>query len=216
MSEPVELRHNKVRLALWPLAEGEGTPLLLLNGLAERSPVAVPTEASAWTGPVFALDVTGHGASSHSVGGGYTAEQLLGDVDAALAHLGPAAIWGRGLGGYLATLAAGARSDIVRGAVVGDGPGLAGGGPSQTSAAWVSPVGSRSDGVDPYAALELSQDPRPPDYVMTFARIALLNSEQPHPLVVAARHRPPWLAAVADEPGVAVVDSVAEGLGLLG
>ena len=52
----------------------------------------------------------------------------MGDVDAALAHLGPSTVLGRGLGAYIALLIAGARPDLVRGAVLADGPGLVGGG----------------------------------------------------------------------------------------
>ena len=36
------LRHAKVELALHTLREGEGRPLLLLHGLGERTPAAVP------------------------------------------------------------------------------------------------------------------------------------------------------------------------------
>ena len=37
-----------------------------------------------WPGPVLGLDFTGHGASTLPVGGGYTSEILVGDVDAVL------------------------------------------------------------------------------------------------------------------------------------
>ena len=57
-------------------ATGTGRPLLLLHGLGERSPTAVPDHLAAWPGPVWALDFTGHGASSVPRGGGYTAEML--------------------------------------------------------------------------------------------------------------------------------------------
>ena len=49
------------------------------------------------------------------------------------AHLGPATLHGRGLGAYVALLTAGARPDLVRGAVLDDGPGLAGGGAEPTT-----------------------------------------------------------------------------------
>ena len=52
----------------------------------------------------------------------------MGDADVALAHLGAATVLGRGLGAYVALLIAGARPHLVRGAVLCDGPGLAGGG----------------------------------------------------------------------------------------
>ena len=101
------LAHVKVRLALHELRDGEGRPLLLLHGLGEHTPSAVPQAAASWPGPVLGLDLTGHGRSSRAPGGGYTAEILMADVDAALAHLGPATLLGRGLGGYVGLLIAG-------------------------------------------------------------------------------------------------------------
>src|SRR5437660_12565530 len=105
MSAITTLRHGKVELALHELRAGTGRPLLLLHGLGERSPEKVPADAEAWDGPVYALDFTGHGASSITIGGGYTPEILMADVDAALMHLGSATVLGRGLGGYVALLA---------------------------------------------------------------------------------------------------------------
>ena len=53
MSVRVErLRHVKVDLALHALREGAGRPLLLLHGLGERTPAAVPPELASWPGPV--------------------------------------------------------------------------------------------------------------------------------------------------------------------
>ena len=107
MTSTVELRHNRVCLALHQLRAGGGRPLLLLHGLGERTPDEPPTYVDNWAGPVFGLDFTGHGASTKPRGGGYTAEILMGDVDAALAHLGAVTILGRGLGAYIGLLAAG-------------------------------------------------------------------------------------------------------------
>ena len=121
------LRHNKIDLALRRLREGDGTPLLLLHGLGEASPEHPPQWAQRWVGPVVALDFTGHGDSTVPPGGGYTAEILLADADVALAELGSATVVGRGLGAYIALMLAGARPRQVRGAVLCDGPGLAGG-----------------------------------------------------------------------------------------
>ncbi|HEX6421715.1 MAG TPA: hypothetical protein VFZ77_24645, partial [Acidimicrobiales bacterium] len=58
---------------------------------------------------------------------------------------------------------------------------------------------------DPYALLELSRDVRPPDYATTYARQAATLSDLDTPLAVAAVVRPPWLAAVAAEPGAVTV-----------
>ena len=132
------LRHNKVDLALHRLAAGTGTALLLLHGLGEASPTLVPAWASAWPGAVYALDFTGHGRSTVPPGGGYTAEIILADADVALAELGTATLVGRGLGAYVALMLAGARPQHVRGAVLADGPGLAGGAIGPTSQSFVS------------------------------------------------------------------------------
>src|SRR5699024_3487118 len=122
--------HVRVRLALHRLRDGHGRPLLLVHGLGERTPDALPERFAPWPGPVWGLDLTGHGSSTVPAGGGYTAERLMADVDHALAHLGPSTVVGRGLGAYLATLVAGGRPDLVVGAVLDDGPGMAGGGPA--------------------------------------------------------------------------------------
>jgi pimeloyl-ACP methyl ester carboxylesterase len=202
MTGTVTLRSNKVSLALHPLRDGDGRPLLLLHGLGERSPDAVPGHLAAWPGPVWALDFTGHGASSIPAGGGYYAEVLMADADAALAHLGQATVVGRGLGAYVALLLAGSRPEAVRGAVLDDGPGLTGGGSGPTTPYVLGePLTARAT-PDPYALLELSQDVRPPDYATTYARQASTLSGLDTALVVCAVVRPPWLAAVAAEPGV--------------
>ena len=206
----VTLRHNKIDLALHRLrgpasAGADDRPLLHLHGLGERSPAAVPPHLAAWPGPVWALDFTGHGASTVPRGGGYFCELLMADVDTALAHLGPATVYGRGLGAYVALLIAGARPDLVRGAVLDDGPGLAGGGVEPgTPFVLGVPLGA-SGPPDPYALLELSHDVRPPDYATSYARQAATLSDLDRPLAVAAVVRPPWLAAVAAEPGAVTV-----------
>ena len=207
---PTVLRHNRVDLALHEVRPGDGRPLLLLHGLGERSPDAVPSWLDGWTGPVAALDFTGHGDSTIPTGGGYTAELLLADADAALAELGQATIFGRGLGAYIALQLAGARPADVVGAVLADGPGLAGGATSPTSQSFF--VLPQADGPpDPYALAELSRDLRPPDYAATFVRLAVAGSRLEEPITVAAVFRPPWLEAIAAEPGVAQ-SSIAEGL----
>lgn len=200
------LTHVKVQLALHQLRPGSGRPLLLLHGLGERTPDAAPAFTTGWPGPVLGLDLTGHGRSSRAPGGGYTAEILMADVDAALAHLGPATLVGRGLGAYIALLIAGARPDLVVGAVLCDGPGLAGGGPAPHSPSVVvaapGPEGDAERTPDPLALAELANDVRPDDYATTYARQALQFSGREVPIAVAAVVRPPWLAAVVAEPGV--------------
>ncbi len=202
MSTVATLVHGKVRLALHHLREGEGRALLMLHGLGDHAPSVVPGWAEAWPGPVAALDFTGHGASTVPKGGGYTAEMLLADADAALAALGRATVVGRGLGAYIALQLAGARAGDVRGAVLTDGPGLAGGATQPTSPSFVA-LAPRSTSPDPYALLEMSRDLRPPDYATVFVRMAVEHSGLHEPLTVSAIVRPPWLAAVTSEPGVA-------------
>ncbi len=203
MNTVTMLTHNRVQLALHHLGDGPGRALLLLHGLGEASPASVPDWAEAWPGPVRALDFTGHGRSTVPAGGGYGAEIMLADADAALAALvehGPITVVGRGLGAYVALMLAGARAADVRGAVLCDGPGLAGGAIGPTSQSFVA-LPPRAMPPDPYALFELSRDLRPPDYATLFVRLAL-ESGVDEPIAVAAKVRPPWLAAVADEVGV--------------
>jgi len=204
------LRHNKIDLALHRLRDGDGLPLLLLHGLGESSPALVPQWAAGWPGPVAALDFTGHGASTVPLGGGYTAEVMLADADVALAELGSATLVGRGLGAYVALMLAGARPQQVRGAVLCDGPGLAGGAIGPTSQSFVT-LATSAHPPDPYVLFEMSRDLRPPDYATLFVRMAVDSSGLDEPIAVAAVIRPPWLEAVVGELGVATC-SVRQGL----
>ena len=208
------LRHGKVELALHHLRDtGDGAtattrPLLILHGLGEASPAAVPTWAATWPGPVAALDFTGHGASTIPRGGGYTAELLLGDADAALAALTgddssrSITVLGRGLGAYIALQLAGARAAQVHGTVLTDGPGLAGGPTGPTSQSFFSLPPATTASPDPYALVELGRDLRPPDYATQFVRLALAGSDLDRPITVSSVFRPEWLDAVAREHGV--------------
>ncbi len=206
MTEPtlrtVTLRHVRVELSLHELRAGSGRALLLLHGLGEHAPACVPEPATGWPGPIWGLDFTGHGSSTVPRGGGYTAEILMADADQALEELGEATVLGRGLGAYVALLLAGARPARVRGAVLADGPGLAGGGPAPGSPSVGPPAPGGSRVPDPFALVELTRDVRPPDYASTYVRQALHFSGLDTPVVVSAVVRPPWLAAVADEAGV--------------
>jgi len=219
------LTHVRCELALHQLRDADGLPLLLLHGLGERTPAEVPSIFEEWRGPIWGLDFTGHGASSRTPGGGYTAEILMADVDVALAELGKVAIVGRGLGGYIGLLIAGARPELVSGLVICDGPGLAGGGPTPHSPAVISPPStspaalpsvlpsttSGPENPDPFALVELATDVRPDDYATTYARQAVQFSGLEAPITIAAVVRPSWLAAVAAEPGV-VTKTLSQGL----
>jgi len=198
----VFVTHNQVKLALHTLRGGSGPALLHLHALGEHSPASIPADLEGWPGPIYALDFTGHGASTVPGGGGYTAEVLMGDADAALWMTGPATVIGRGLGAYIALLIAGARPDLVRGAILCDGAGLAGGG-DKPGPLNVRGVPGRVTAPDPFALVELSSDLRPRDYVSRFAELAAEHSGLDPAVVVAARARPDWLAAVLTVRGVA-------------
>jgi pimeloyl-ACP methyl ester carboxylesterase len=199
------LTHNKIQLALHHLRRGDGRPLLLLHGLGEHAPTEVPPWAGSWSGPVAALDFTGHGLSTIPFGGGYNAEMMLADADIALAALagddGSITVVGRGLGAYVALLLAGARGKQVHGAILLDGVGLTGGATGPTSGSFVLLPQSTTT-PDGYALFELSRDLRPPDYAAHFVRLAVEESGLDEPIAVGAITRPPWLAAVVDEVGV--------------
>lgn len=198
----ISLVHARVSLALHelrPVSNGV-RPLLHLHALGLRSPGVVPKRLEPWPGAVYALDFTGHGESTIPRAGGYTPETLIGDVDAAIEHLGtPVTLVGRGLGAYIALLVAGARSDAVTGAILCDGPGLGGGGPVPGTPTVVRVDPNAPVPPDPFALAELSRDVRPPDYAVDFARLAANTNR--NPFAIVARARPPWLEAVADEVG---------------
>lgn len=212
------LRHGRIDLALHLLREGNESDrrLLLLHGLGESTPEVVPSDVAAgWTGAIWGLDFCGHGFSGAAVGGGYSCEILMADVDTALRHIGPSTLLGSGLGAYVALLTAGAASERVRGVIVLGGPGLAGGGVRPGSESITVPA---TDGAgctpDPFALMELSSDVRPPNYVTSFVRqyVGISDLESPVQLCTAAR--PAWLASVAEEYGVVQV-SLAEALAAL-
>jgi pimeloyl-ACP methyl ester carboxylesterase len=210
------IRHVRIPLALHCLSEGPpaGPRLLLLHGLGEETPEAVPAIVGAWPGSVWGLDFTGHGASYRPLGGGYTCELLMADVDTALHALGPCTILGRGLGGYVGLLITGARPALVRGLVISDGTGMAGGGVAPGSPTIDVPSSdvaglqaSGEVGPDPFVFLELSSDVRPADYALTFVHSALTGSISETPISVDVAIKPPWLQAICESPGVQTMNA---------
>lgn len=204
-TNPTYLQHGRVRLALHTLRESTGGwPLLLLHGLGERSPEGVPLDIAGWNGAIYALDFTGHGASDLPIGGGYSAEVLMADVDTALSHLGPCTVLGRGLGGYIALLIAGARPTLVRGAIIDDGIGIMGGGSSPGSIHLdvANRLVADDNSPDPYALLEMSSDIRPADYAATYAFAASQSTPNRVAIAVVTRSRPAWLASLLDQYGI--------------
>lgn len=199
------LLHNRIWLALHRLKEAPGRPLLLLHGLGESSPAELPLEYADWPGSVHALDFTGHGKSTVPLGGGYTCELLMADADAALAALGEATIVGRGLGAYIALLIAGARPAEVRGAILLDGSGLAGGGASDRSP-YIPVVDTQQLAPpDPFAIADLATDARPPSYATSYALLAEQESGLVRPVMVCAREHPEWMTAVINALGIETV-----------
>lgn len=207
----VMLQHNRVSLALHKVKEGPGRPLLLLHGLGEDARNMSRLQF-AWNGPVWALDFTGHGESTVPHGGGYSAEILMADVDIVLRHIGEATILGRGLGGYVGFLIAGARPQSVRGVVILDGPGLAGGAVQVTSSSEIATAARTGTAPDPWALIELSRDARPPNYAVTFVRLATSGSTLDEPIAVTCKVNPPWIEAISAEPGVLTGLSMQEAL----
>ena len=213
------LRHNRVDLALHELRAADASPtrraqrpLLILHGLGEATPAQVPSWVE-WCGPVFGLDFTGHGQSTVPAGGGYSSETLLADADHALAELtGDDAersitVVGRGLGAYVALQLAGARAPQIHGAILLDGPGLAGGATGPSSMSYTPlPTSLVGQTPDQYGLIELSRELRPADYATSFVRLANGGSPAATPMAVCATFRPMWLDAVAAAPGVADVD----------
>jgi pimeloyl-ACP methyl ester carboxylesterase len=198
----VRIEQTRVGLALHQLRSGTGPPLLLLHGLGERSPGSCPPVTERWPGPIHALDFTGHGDSEIPPGGGYTPEALVADADAAVATLGGASLLGRGLGAYVALLLAGARPEAVRGAILADGPGIAGGGTMPGPPVVLSDPAADPGPPDPFALGELAHDLRPPELAQACVNRAVGSSPLPTPLIVTAVARPPWLAAVATHASV--------------
>lgn len=207
----ISLQHNRITLALHHVKDAEGPALLLLHGLGD-SAANMATLPLSWNGPIWALDFTGHGESTVPRGGGYSAEILMADVDVALRHIGPATIVGRGLGGYIAFLIAGARPQLARGVVILDGPGLAGGAVQATSSSEIAITARPGTTPDPWALIELSRDARPPNYAVTFVQLARNGSTLDEPIAVTCKVSPPWIEAIRAEAGVMTDISMQEAL----
>lgn len=207
----MRIAQGRIEVELHPLAPGEGRALLLLHSLYGSS--AEWREGRApWRGPVFALDFAGHGRSRWHKGGAYTPELLACNVDEALRAIGPAALAGAGLGAWVALLVAGARPDVVSGALLLPGAGLEGGG-SQPD--WSGPPENvaESDGPRPGCDPALSfleRDVRPVEYAAPFARKA-----RGVVLLEDGGQRPPWWTTVRQCPSADQVADAAAGLALL-
>lgn len=101
----------------------DGPPLLFLHGLSGSSATYDEARSSfEATHRVFSLDFRGHGGSDR-VPGTYQVPNYGADVAAFIEWVGPAmALAGHSLGGAVATYLAGARPDLVAGALLEDPP----------------------------------------------------------------------------------------------
>jgi glycosyltransferase involved in cell wall biosynthesis len=93
-------------------------------------------------------------------------------------------------------------ANVVRGAILRDGPGLAGGSSRPGTPIVPRPDPGAAGPPDPFALIELAIDVRPPDYASSFAHQATHLSELERPVLVCTVERPDWLRAVLEEPGV--------------
>jgi pimeloyl-ACP methyl ester carboxylesterase len=201
-----ELQHARIRLALHRLRGGVGTSLLLLHELG-GSAADWRLADLAWTGPVYALDLSGHGHSGRIRGGGYLAERWAADADAALRELQDDAwLVGAGVSAYSALLLAGARPESVRGAVLLPGRGLVGAGPEPDFTHLPPPMAAtcesgslrRDAATDPAVGFS-ETSVRPPDQARCCA-----ESAGPLLLCEDGTARPPWWSALHGLPNVRV------------
>ena len=141
-------------------------------------------------------------------GGGYTAEILLADADAALGALtvdDPDAARSRcSAGGSARTSpssspAPGRRRCTAPSSPTGPGSPAGRRGRRRRASSRSRPTARTPD---PYALVELGRDLRPPDYAASFVRLALAGSPSTSRSPCTAMIRPEWLDAVANEHGV--------------
>lgn len=105
-------------------AEGpaQGPPLVLLHGLGRRWQVFLPLiPALSLRWQIFAVDLRGHGKSTH-VPRGYMGAQYAEDIARFLRERipAPAVIFGHSLGGMVGMLVASRHADRVRALILGD------------------------------------------------------------------------------------------------
>jgi len=112
-----------IGLAYRETGRRDGPPLLFLHGLSGSSATYDEVRTSVDdTHRVFTLDFRGHGASDRAPGT-YQLPNYGADVAAFIEWIGqPVALAGHSLGGAVATYLAGARPDLVAGALLEDPP----------------------------------------------------------------------------------------------
>lgn len=102
---------------------GQGEDLVLLHGGSGRRQAFGPLRADLCSWRTWALDLRGHGQSTHTPGA-YRLEQFAEDVAAFLDQRleGPAVVYGHSFGGHVALVLAAGHPGLVRALVVGDAP----------------------------------------------------------------------------------------------
>ena len=176
----VDVRGLRYHLRCW--GEARAPKLFLLHGWMDVSAsfqFLVDELRSEWR--VLAPDWRGYGLSQWSGADSYWFPDYLGDLDALLRHLSPdepATLVGHSMGGNVACLYSGARSDRVAKLVNLEGFGLRGADPSQAPARYADWLG------------ELAEPPRFRDYA-SFEELAT-RLQQGNPRL--ARERALFLA----------------------
>jgi pimeloyl-ACP methyl ester carboxylesterase len=203
------LRHARVELALHPLQAGSGAPLLLLHALAGSAADWQLSEL-AWSGPVYALDLSGHGLSGRLQGGVYVPERWVADADCALRALGDDAwLVASGVSAYVALMLAGARPEAVRGALLWPGSGLDGAGAEPDFSQPFLPPRASGEG----GALRATPATDPTVYFSERVVRPVVRArdcgEQAGRLVLCEDHGlpPPWWSVLRDLPNVCVRDA---------
>ncbi|HEX4472125.1 MAG TPA: alpha/beta hydrolase [Nocardioides sp.] len=114
----VPVSGGSLRVALWP---GTGTPVLAIHGITSSSR-SWPFLADALEAPVLAPDLRGRGRSNRLPGApgiAQHAEDCAAVVEASGAE--PLVVVGHSMGGFVATVLAAKRPDLVRALVLVDG-----------------------------------------------------------------------------------------------
>jgi len=120
MPDPLDVpvAGGSLRVAAWP---GTGVPVLAIHGITSSSRTW-PFLAAAVDNPVFAPDLRGRGRSNHLPGPAGIAQHAE-DCAAVVQATGgvPLVVVGHSMGGFVATVLAASRPDLVRGLVLVDG-----------------------------------------------------------------------------------------------
>jgi len=120
MPDPLDVpvAGGSLRVAVWP---GTGVPVLAIHGITSSSRTW-PFLAAAVDNPVFAPDLRGRGRSNHLRGPAGIAQHAE-DCAAVVQATGgvPLVVVGHSMGGFVATVLAASRPDLVRGLVLVDG-----------------------------------------------------------------------------------------------